>query len=158
MSFFSSRKLVTQSAIDETQLLQEDDCSDFMKSIVEGNASLSHASSHSLGHLIFFDKFYVSPFELKLWYQQSENDSPSNLVSFGMLSRLKIRILGQRIRFGALSLRRPFGSSNLYTGIVRAHYESEARSQMGALLVKSINFTDAPFAIAEYDFSYSASF
>ena len=127
---------------------KEEDCADFMRNLIESDRAMP-LKPHSLGHLIFFDKFYVSPFEVKLWYQQSENDSPSNFVSFGVLSRLKIRILGQRIRFGALSLRRPFGSSNLYTGIVRAHYESEARAQMGSLLVKSINFSDAPFAIAE---------
>ena len=54
----------------------------------------------------------------------------------------KKRQTGARIRFGALSLRRPLGSSNLYTGIIRDHYESEFRSQIGGLMLKSISFSE----------------
>jgi len=74
-------------------------------------------------------------------------------VSFGMFSKLDIRIENHSLKFAPLSLKKPFGSYNLYAGMVRDHYEREARSQISGILMRSIDLTSASMAVADSFFS-----
>ncbi|KAH9250088.1 hypothetical protein BASA81_012135 [Batrachochytrium salamandrivorans] len=89
-------------------------------------------------------------FEIRLWYHQAKKQPHQrSLVNFGVLSKFNIKIANSKIKFNALSLVRPFGSQNLYLGIIKDHYETEARSQLGSMLFSAFDFSTAPLVLAD---------
>lgn len=115
-----------------------------------GSLTAQPASASSSSSLIFFNSFYISGFEIRLWYHQAKKQPHQrSLVNFGVLSKFNIKIANSKIKFNALSLVRPFGSQNLYLGIIKDHYETEARSQLGSMLFSAFDFSTAPLVLAD---------
>ena len=131
------------------------DSSDIIASIIERGDVLprdlaTSASTSSTSHtasLIFFNYLFVSGFEVRFWYHQAKKKY--NLVNFGIFSKFDIRMENSPILFSRLSLRKPYGSWNLYQSLIFDHYYEQAFAQIKRLLFSSIDYWVAPMKVAD---------